>query len=218
MQYLGEILRRNRRRVIGIGSPRASLEANFALRTLVGPERFFAGLSERDNGLMATAVKLLRESPARTPSLQDVALADAALVLGEDVPNVAPMLAFALRQVILQVRDPKRRDAGHPAVGRYRRTRLGRALLGGAHRESAAVHRRSHRDSPPRHRRARLSRFAGRRGTVGIRRRARDHIQVRLRFRTYRRKSSRWPAKSPARSCARSGRWSSPVRVAAARR
>jgi NADH-quinone oxidoreductase subunit G len=107
MQCLGEILRRNRQRVIGIGSPRASLEANFALRTLVGPDRFFAGLSERDQGLMATAMKLLQESPARTPSLRDVALADAALVLGEDVPNVAPMLALALRQVILQgeIRD-----------------------------------------------------------------------------------------------------------------
>ncbi|MGO8705698.1 MAG: NADH-quinone oxidoreductase subunit NuoG [Candidatus Brocadiia bacterium] len=102
LQYLGEILRRDRQRVIGIGSPRASLEANFALRTLVGPERFFAGLSERDHDLMATAVKLLRESPARTPSLQEVAQADAALVLGENVPNVAPMLAFSLRQVILQ--------------------------------------------------------------------------------------------------------------------
>jgi NADH-quinone oxidoreductase subunit G len=103
LQYLGRILQRNRQRIIGVGSPRASLEANFALRTLAGPERFFAGLSERDNGLMATAVKLLRESPARTPSLQDVARADAALILGENVPNVAPMLAFALRQVILQV-------------------------------------------------------------------------------------------------------------------
>jgi NADH-quinone oxidoreductase subunit G len=102
VQYLGEIFHRNRQRVIGIGSPRASLEANFALRTLVGPDHFFAGLSERDNGLMATALRLLRESPARTPSLQDVAQADAALVLGENVPNVAPMLAFALRQVILQ--------------------------------------------------------------------------------------------------------------------
>src|SRR5690348_5269712 len=36
----------NRSRVIGIGSPRASLEANFALRTLVGAERFSTGLSE----------------------------------------------------------------------------------------------------------------------------------------------------------------------------
>src|SRR6185437_16570346 len=32
--------------VIGIGSPRASLEANFALRTLVGSEHFFAGMAD----------------------------------------------------------------------------------------------------------------------------------------------------------------------------
>ena len=39
-------------RAIGIGSPRASLEANFALRRLVGPERFFRGVlaSERPPG------------------------------------------------------------------------------------------------------------------------------------------------------------------------
>src|SRR6266545_672183 len=35
--------------VIGIGSPRASLEANFALRALVGAENFYAGTSERDS-------------------------------------------------------------------------------------------------------------------------------------------------------------------------
>ena len=34
--------------VIGIGSPRASLESNFALRTLVGPTRFHAGISALD--------------------------------------------------------------------------------------------------------------------------------------------------------------------------
>ena len=33
-------------RPIGIGSPRASLEANYALRLLAGPDRFFEGLSE----------------------------------------------------------------------------------------------------------------------------------------------------------------------------
>ena len=156
MQYLGEILRRNRRRVIGIGSPRASLEANFALRTLVGPERFFAGLSERDHGLMATAVKLLRESPARTPSLQDVALADAALVLGENVPNVAPMLAFALRQVILQ---GEIRNAATLGIPRWEDA----AVRDSAARFSAVPIEKaplfisaSDRDSPPRHRRAQL--------------------------------------------------------------
>jgi NADH-quinone oxidoreductase subunit G len=86
--------------VIGIGSPRASLEANFALRTLVGPERFYLGMSDRDCLLLSAIVGILREGPARSPSLHDVEQADAVLVLGEDVTNTAPRLALALRQSV----------------------------------------------------------------------------------------------------------------------
>jgi NADH-quinone oxidoreductase subunit G len=86
--------------VIGIGSPRASIEANFALRTLVGPERFFLGVSERERGLLASMIDVLKHGPARSASLQDVAQADAVLVLGEDVTNTAPLLALALRQSV----------------------------------------------------------------------------------------------------------------------
>ncbi|HBY99599.1 MAG TPA: NADH-quinone oxidoreductase subunit G, partial [Chloroflexi bacterium] len=85
-------------RVIGIGSPRASLEANFALRTLVGPEQFYQGMSEAESHLIAAVLEILRNGPARSPSLHDVERADAVFVLGEDVTNVAPMLALALRQ------------------------------------------------------------------------------------------------------------------------
>ena len=85
---------------IGIGSPRASIEANFALRTLVGPERFYAGVSERDGRLLASMLDILRQGPARSPSLHEVELADAVLVLGEDVTNTAPLLALALRQSV----------------------------------------------------------------------------------------------------------------------
>ena len=45
---------------IGIGSPRASLEANFALRRLVGPERFFAGVSDAEAALVARMAAILR--------------------------------------------------------------------------------------------------------------------------------------------------------------
>ena len=88
--------------VLGIGSPRASLEANFALRTLVGPERFYLGVSEREHRLLSAVLSILQHGPARTPSLRDVEQADAVLVLGEDVTNVAPRLALALRQAVRQ--------------------------------------------------------------------------------------------------------------------
>src|SRR5215510_1753917 len=84
--------------VIGIGSPRASLEANFALRALVGAENFYAGTSERDSRLVSLALRILREGRARAPSLLEVGMSDAVLALGEDVTNTAPMLALALRQ------------------------------------------------------------------------------------------------------------------------
>ncbi|HEY3269291.1 MAG TPA: NADH-quinone oxidoreductase subunit NuoG [Armatimonadota bacterium] len=87
-------------RVIGIGSPRASLEANFALRALVGPDSYHAGLSGAEWRLLSSMAALLRNSPARSASLADVGEADAVLVLGEDVSNTAPMLALALRQSV----------------------------------------------------------------------------------------------------------------------
>jgi NADH-quinone oxidoreductase subunit G len=89
-------------RVIGIGSPRASLESNFALRTLVGPERFFMGMSDRESKLVAAMLRLLREGPAGIPSLQGVERSDAVLILGEDITNVAPRVALSLRQAVRQ--------------------------------------------------------------------------------------------------------------------
>jgi NADH-quinone oxidoreductase subunit G len=85
-------------KMIGIGSPRASLEANFALRTLVGADRFHLGLSARDGALVGAILDILQNGPARTPGLREMERADAVLVLGEDVTNTAPMMALALRQ------------------------------------------------------------------------------------------------------------------------
>jgi NADH-quinone oxidoreductase subunit G len=83
--------------VIGIGSPRASLEANFALRSLVRPENFYLGMSDQDYELVGLAVDIHRNGPARSPSLRDLEMADAMLILGEDITNTAPMLALSLR-------------------------------------------------------------------------------------------------------------------------
>ncbi len=90
----------NEGRVMGIGSPRASLEANFVLRALVGPERFYLGISQRDSRLLSTALEILQRGPAPAASLREVRMSDAILVLGEDVTNVAPLLALALRQSV----------------------------------------------------------------------------------------------------------------------
>ena len=89
-------------RVIGIGSPRASLEANFALRTFVGPERFHCGMSDSEAGLVRRMIEILRGGPVRTPTLREIEECDAVFILGEDITNVAPRMALAVRQSVRQ--------------------------------------------------------------------------------------------------------------------
>ncbi len=90
-------------KVIGIGSPRASLQSNFALKMLVGEEHFYHGVSENEHDLAALVIKILKEGPARTPSMKEVEIADAVFILGEDLTNTAPMLALAVRQSVRQL-------------------------------------------------------------------------------------------------------------------
>ncbi|MDN5849389.1 MAG: NADH-quinone oxidoreductase subunit NuoG, partial [Nitrococcus sp.] len=105
---------------IGIGSPRASIETNFALRELVGAEHFHDGLSEAEHALIGLIADILRNGPLRTPSLREAEQADAVLVLGEDVSNSAPRFALTLRQATRQaslrhadaVGVPRWQDAG----------------------------------------------------------------------------------------------------------
>lgn len=88
------------RKLIGIGSPRASLETNFALRALVGPENFSHGLVEAEDRLAQQIIELRKHHPASNPSLKNIEEADAVLVLGEDLTNTAPRMALAVRQSI----------------------------------------------------------------------------------------------------------------------
>lgn len=101
LRHLASILA-NSAGVVGIGSPRASLEANFALRTLVGPERFCVGVAEPEQRLVRQMIDILQTGPAHSPSLHDIEQTDAVFILGEDVNNTAPILALALRQGMRQ--------------------------------------------------------------------------------------------------------------------
>jgi NADH-quinone oxidoreductase subunit G len=86
-------------KVIGIGSPRASLESNFALRTLVGPDRFHAGLSDSDFKCVGIGCNILKQGPVAAATLQQACMADAAFILGEDVTQTAPLMALNLRRM-----------------------------------------------------------------------------------------------------------------------
>lgn len=85
-------------KMIGLGSPRASLESNFMLKQLVGEENFYFGLPKQEGILVDKVLEILRKGKVRTPSLAEIEQYDAVFILGEDVTNTAPMIALALRQ------------------------------------------------------------------------------------------------------------------------
>jgi NADH-quinone oxidoreductase subunit G len=89
-------------KVIGIGSPRASLEANFALKTMVGEDNFYSGTAGAEHRSIALCIDLVRNHPDLIPSLRDISKCDAVLVLGEDISNTAPMVGLSLLQALRQ--------------------------------------------------------------------------------------------------------------------
>lgn len=88
------------KRVIGIGSPRASLESNFALRELVGANNFYSGIAASELANIRLIRDILQNGPLPTPTLRDVELHDAIFVLGEDLTQTAARMALALRQAV----------------------------------------------------------------------------------------------------------------------
>ena len=99
MQGAADILRQSKK-VIGIGSPRASVESNFALRELVGEENFYTGIAHGEQERLQLALKVLREGGIYTPALREIESYDAVLVLGEDVTQTGARVALAARQAV----------------------------------------------------------------------------------------------------------------------
>ena len=84
--------------VIGIGSPRASLESNLALRRRVGAENFYVGYSDQQGECMRQVLSALREPGLQCPDVRSLELADCVLVVNEDLTNTSPRMALAIRQ------------------------------------------------------------------------------------------------------------------------
>jgi NADH-quinone oxidoreductase subunit G len=87
--------------IIGIGSPTASLEANFLLKRLVGADNFYDALTPALSCTIDEAVATLSERVVNPASLKHVREADAVLVIGEDLTNTAPVTALAIRQAAM---------------------------------------------------------------------------------------------------------------------
>ncbi len=122
---------------IGIGSPRASNEANFALRALVGAENFYAGYSDGEHECVQLMLALNRDKAFHNPSIREIEQADAIVIVGEDVTNTAPRIALALRQAVrnraLELADnsniPRWQDAAVRELAQHERSPL--AILSG---------------------------------------------------------------------------------------
>lgn len=88
------------RNIVGIGSPRASLESNYALRELVGAEHFYSGIEAAELERIRLVAQVLKDSPLPIPTLRDIEDHDAIFVLGEDLTQTAARLALGLRQAV----------------------------------------------------------------------------------------------------------------------
>lgn len=99
MQGAADVLRQAKK-VIGIGSPRASVESNFALRDLVGAENFSTGVPAAEQARLELMLKVLRDGGVRTPALREIESYDAVLVLGEDLTQVGARVALSVRQAV----------------------------------------------------------------------------------------------------------------------
>lgn len=67
--------------MIGIGSPRASVESNYALRALVGAENFYSGISADEQRRLSLMQNILQNGGIYTPTLREIEGYDAVLVL-----------------------------------------------------------------------------------------------------------------------------------------
>ncbi|OTG83875.1 NADH-quinone oxidoreductase subunit NuoG [Acinetobacter sp. ANC 4648] len=86
------------KKVLGIGSPRASLESNFALRELVGPDNYSTGMSQKEQNLVELASSIMQSQGIYTPGMREIESYDAVLILGEDLTQTAPRMALSVRQ------------------------------------------------------------------------------------------------------------------------
>ncbi|WP_269914919.1 NADH-quinone oxidoreductase subunit NuoG [Acinetobacter sp. HY1485] len=84
------------KKVLGIGSPRASLESNYALRELA--TTYSTGMSQKEQSLVELATSILQTEGVYTPNMREIESYDAVLILGEDLTQTAPRIALSVRQ------------------------------------------------------------------------------------------------------------------------
>lgn len=100
------------KRFIGVGSGRASLEANYYLQKLVGDDNFCAGLSQSEMTMVFGHQTILAKYPA--PSIREIEQCDFVLIIDEDITQIAPRIALAVRQSLRNASIEKASVMGVP--------------------------------------------------------------------------------------------------------
>ncbi|WP_170940647.1 NADH-quinone oxidoreductase subunit NuoG [Pseudoalteromonas sp. NBT06-2] len=86
-------------RIIGIGSPRSSIENNAALHKLVGAHNFYAGIAKNELTQLNLLTKTYESNQINLLSLKEIEQTDTVLLVGEDVTQTAPRIALSIRQM-----------------------------------------------------------------------------------------------------------------------
>jgi len=63
------------------------MEANYALRSLVGAENYYLGVADNEARAARPVLYHPADGPAATPALPELEEADACVLLGEDLTN-----------------------------------------------------------------------------------------------------------------------------------
>ncbi|QJC36651.1 NADH-quinone oxidoreductase subunit NuoG [Enterobacteriaceae endosymbiont of Donacia simplex] len=95
------------KKIVGIGSPRASIESNFILKKLVGKNNFYLGILKNEQEQINYIIKILQNKNIYFPTLSEIEDYDAILILGEDLTNTNPRAALAVRQAVKNNLDIK---------------------------------------------------------------------------------------------------------------
>jgi|GEM_PF-218790 len=98
---------------IGIGSARASLEANFYLKNIVGNRNFSVGYNDSEMQAAAQHAQLMQLG--RTPNLAEIETSDFILIVGEDITQTAARMALSVRQALRNAAIAKASSIGIPS-------------------------------------------------------------------------------------------------------
>lgn len=105
---------RDAKRIIGIGSPRASLESNHQLRKLVGDSNFSTGITRQEQLCLDRMTILNQTCGLPIPTPREIEDHDAVFILGEDLIQSAARLGLSVRQAILGRREELAAERGIP--------------------------------------------------------------------------------------------------------